>query len=72
VSSAATDDTGPPEIGGVAYWMDAAIFADAGAETVDFGPTGGGAHGAMEWVDLESVVRCTQVLVSAARGFLSA
>jgi acetylornithine deacetylase len=72
VSSAATDDTGPPEIGGVAYWMDAAIFADAGAETVDFGPTGGGAHGAMDWVDLESVVRCTQVLVSAARGFLSA
>jgi acetylornithine deacetylase len=72
VSSAAADDTGPPEIGGVAYWMDAAIFADAGAETVEFGPTGGGAHGAMDWVDLESVVRCTQVLVSAARGFLSA
>jgi acetylornithine deacetylase len=72
VSSAAADDAGPPGIGGVAYWMDAAIFADAGAETVDYGPTGGGAHGAVEWVDLESVVRCTRVLIGAAHGFLSA
>jgi acetylornithine deacetylase len=72
VSSAAADDAGAPAIGGVAYWMDAAIFADAGADTVDYGPTGSGAHGAVEWVDLESVARSTRVLIGAARGFLSA
>jgi hypothetical protein len=29
-----------PDDAGVAYWMDAAIFADAGADTVNYGPTG--------------------------------
>lgn len=67
VHSAVRDDTGaPPEIAGVGYWMDAAIFADAGADTVDYGPTGTGAHGALEWVDLESVGRCGRVLAAAA------
>jgi acetylornithine deacetylase len=60
-------DTGTaPEITGVAYWMDAAIFADAGADTVDYGPTGMGAHAAVEWVDLESAARCARVLAAAA------
>jgi acetylornithine deacetylase len=72
VFAAAAEAAGTPETAGVAYWMDAAIFADAGADTVDYGPTGAGAHGAVEWVDLESVARCTQVLISAARGYLSA
>jgi acetylornithine deacetylase len=58
-----------PEVAGVAYWMDAAIFADAGAATVDYGATGEGAHAAVEWVDLESVVRCARVLVEAAVRF---
>jgi acetylornithine deacetylase len=59
------------EIGGVAYWMDAAIFADAGADTVNYGPTGAGAHGAVEWVDLESVARCADILRAAALSFLA-
>ncbi|MGH7448764.1 MAG: M20/M25/M40 family metallo-hydrolase, partial [Longimicrobiales bacterium] len=62
---------GPAEIAGVAYWMDAAIFADAGAATVDYGPSGGGAHGAIEWVELESVARCARVICDAARRFNS-
>ncbi|HEX2167593.1 MAG TPA: M20/M25/M40 family metallo-hydrolase [Longimicrobiales bacterium] len=67
VSAAAAAVTGAaPEIGGVAYWMDAAIFAEAGAETVNFGPSGGGAHAAVEWVDLDSVVACARTLVDAA------
>jgi acetylornithine deacetylase len=66
------DDTGTaPETAGVAYWMDAAIFADAGADTVDYGPTGAGAHAAVEWVDLESVARCGRVLAAAAARFLA-
>ena len=60
--------TPPPETG-VSYWMDAALFAAAGMATVDYGPTGAGAHEAVEWVDLESVVKCAAVLTKAARAF---
>jgi acetylornithine deacetylase len=58
----------PAEVG-VAYWMDAAIFAEAGIPTVDYGPSGAGAHEAVEWVDLDSVVQCARVLADAARRF---
>ena len=70
VRAAATAAAGTaPDIAGVAYWMDAAIFADAGADTVDFGPAGAGAHGAVEWVDLESVALCATVITDAVRRF---
>ena len=55
-----------PADAGVAYWMDAAIFAAAGIDTVDYGPSGAGAHAADEWVDLDSVVACARVLEEAA------
>jgi acetylornithine deacetylase len=58
-----------PEEAGVAYWMDAAIFAGAGIPTVNYGPGGAGAHEAVEWVDLDSVVSCAEVLAEAARRF---
>ena len=58
-----------PEIAGVSYWMDAALFAAAGIPTVNYGPSGAGAHEAVEWVDLDSVVTCAKVLVETARGF---
>ncbi len=58
-----------PEDGGVAYWMDAAIFASAGIPTVNYGPAGAGAHAAVEWVDVESVVSCARILAEAARRF---
>jgi len=70
VRGAASRVTGhPPEEAGVAYWMDAALFAEAGIPTVNYGPAGAGAHEAVEWVDLGSVVTCARVLVEAARGF---
>jgi acetylornithine deacetylase len=59
-----------PEIG-VQYWMDAALFAGAGIPTVDFGPSGAGAHETQEWVSLESVTQTARVLVSAARSFFA-
>ena len=59
----------PPAEAGVAYWMDSAIFAAAGIPTVDYGPSGAGAHEAVEWVDLDSVVTCAQILAEAARRF---
>jgi acetylornithine deacetylase len=68
--SAATQVLGrPPEEIGVGYWMDAAIFAEAGIPTVNFGPAGAGAHEPVEWVDLDSVEACARVLVEAARTF---
>ena len=60
-----------PEETGVSYWMDAALFAAAGIPTVNYGPAGAGAHEAVEWVDLESVVTCARVLAEAARRFFS-
>lgn len=47
-------------------WMDAALLAAAGTETVVIGPRGAGAHAAEEWVDLESVVQLAEILVRAA------
>jgi acetylornithine deacetylase len=47
-------------------WMDAALLQAAGIETVVFGPAGGGAHAAVEWVDLESVYQTAETLAEAA------
>jgi acetylornithine deacetylase len=57
------------EEAGVGYWMDGAVFAGAGIPAVDYGPCGEGAHEAVEWVSLESVVNCAHVLVETARAF---
>jgi acetylornithine deacetylase len=47
-------------------WMDAALFAAAGIETVVCGATGAGAHADEEWVELESVVKLGEILAEAA------
>jgi acetylornithine deacetylase len=70
VRDAATAVRGaPPTECGVAYWMDAAIFAAAGIPSVDYGPDGAGAHEAVEWVDIASLVTCAQVLAECGRRF---
>jgi acetylornithine deacetylase len=70
VREAATAVTGAtPEERGVAYWMDAALFAGAGIPTVDLGPDGAGAHEDVEWVDIDSLVTCARVLAEAGRAF---
>ncbi len=72
VRDAATQVTGrAPLEGGVAYWMDAALFAAAGMETVNYGADGAGAHESVEWADLDSVETCAAVLVESARQFCS-
>ncbi len=48
-------------------WMDSALLATAGVDTVVMGPSGAGAHSAEEWVDLESVHRLAEILVETAR-----
>lgn len=50
-------------------WMDSALLAAAGVETVIIGPHGGGAHASEEWVSLESVADLAEILVRAAMDF---
>jgi acetylornithine deacetylase len=70
VRQAVTSVTGrEPGEAGVAYWMDAAIFAEAGIPTINYGPTGAGAHAAVEWVEVGSVVDVTRVLIETAERF---
>jgi acetylornithine deacetylase len=58
-----------PNVIGASFWMDAAFFAEAGIPTVAFGPHGAGAHSVDEWVDLESVDRCREILVRTIRAY---
>lgn len=57
---------------GVAYWCDAAILAQQGIPTVVFGPSGAGMHAAAEYVDVPSVVACTQILAETIAAFCDA
>jgi acetylornithine deacetylase len=50
-------------IDGAPYWMDSALIAAKGIPTVIFGPSGGGMHAADEWVDIDSVMICAEVLL---------
>lgn len=47
-------------------WMDSALLAAAGTETVVMGPAGAGAHAHEEWVDLESVYQTAHILAQVA------
>ncbi len=58
-----------PKIYGDQPWMDTAILSAAGIPCVIFGPTGAGAHAVEEWVDLESVAHCTDVLTATIVAF---
>lgn len=55
-----------PEYMGDTPWMDAALLHAAGIETVVMGPGGGGAHAAVEWVEMESVAQMASILAEAA------
>jgi len=58
-----------PRMVGDTPWMDSALLAAAGVETVVFGPAGAGAHAAVEWVDVESVLQTADVLAATARHY---
>jgi acetylornithine deacetylase len=58
-----------PSLIGKPFWMDSAILADAGVETVILGPIGGGAHTADEWVDLASLADLAAILADAAAAY---
>jgi acetylornithine deacetylase/succinyl-diaminopimelate desuccinylase family protein len=58
-----------PAYVGQGAWYDAALLAREGIPTVIFGPSGAGAHGEVEYVDLPSVVTCAEVLAQVIAGF---
>ena len=57
---------GHDEVGGVAFWADSALLAEAGIPTVVFGPVVGRLHGVDEWVDLASLERCYEAYLAVA------
>jgi len=58
-----------PQLVGVPFWTDAALFAAAGIPSILFGPRGEGAHAEIEWVDLGDVASCADVMAATARAF---
>jgi acetylornithine deacetylase len=51
-----------PKYIGVSGWMDSAILAEAGIPSVIIGPAGDGFHGAVEYVDFQSLVTLAKIL----------
>jgi acetylornithine deacetylase len=52
---------------GMSFWTDAAILASAGIPSVLFGPGGAGLHSLEEYVNVEDVRTCRDVLADAVR-----
>ena len=52
---------------GMAAWTDTALLAEAGIPGIVFGPSGRGLHGKEEYVELDSVVQCGEILLEAIR-----
>jgi acetylornithine deacetylase len=69
IASLVARHAGGPEVVGVPFWADSALFAAAGIPTVLYGPSGEGAHAAVEWVDVASAERCAAVYASVALEF---
>ena len=60
-----------PQIAGVSYWLDSEIIWRSGIPVVVFGPSGAGAHAAVEYVDISSVLDVARVLKRTALQFCS-
>jgi acetylornithine deacetylase len=56
---------------GATFWTDAAIMADAGIPSVIFGPGGAGLHSIEEYVLLDEVAHCRDVLVETVRSLVA-
>jgi acetylornithine deacetylase len=59
----------PPAYIGDTPWMDAALLAAAGIETVVIGAAGAGAHATEEFADIESVVQLARILAESALSY---
>jgi acetylornithine deacetylase len=61
--------TGSGDVAGAPFWTDAGLLVEAGIPAVLYGPTGEGAHAAVEWVEVASLERCRDVYVAVASAF---
>jgi acetylornithine deacetylase len=57
---------------GMSFWTDAAVLGSAGIPSVLFGPGGAGLHSTEEYVNVEDVLRCRDVLAALARAWTAA
>jgi acetylornithine deacetylase/succinyl-diaminopimelate desuccinylase-like protein len=69
VQSASAVGVSPSRVG-MTFWTDAAILGAAGIPSVLFGPGGAGLHSREEYVFIDDVCRCRDVLVELARAFV--
>jgi len=51
------------------YWMESALWEEAGVPTVVCGPAGGGLHTDVEWVELDQLTRYTTALREIIRAW---
>ena len=54
---------------GASYWTDAALLASSGTPAVIFGPGGAGLHSTEEYVNIDEVLLCQDVLTAMTREF---
>jgi len=59
------------QLAGMAAWTDTALLAAAGVPGIVFGPSGRGLHGKEEYVEVDSVVQCGDVLLESIRSACS-
>jgi acetylornithine deacetylase len=65
------DGAAAPGRTGAPYWMESALWQEAGIAAVVCGPAGGGLHAADEWVDLAQLIRFPVAVEDAVGRFLS-
>ena len=56
---------------GMSFWTDAAILAESGTPSVLFGPGGAGLHSTEEYVRVDDVYTCRDILIAAIKNLLS-
>jgi acetylornithine deacetylase len=61
--------SGNVRLEGASFWTDAAVLGHSGIPSVLFGPRGAGLHSTEEYVNLEDIVFCREVLADLARRF---
>jgi len=54
---------------GMSFWTDAAVLGSAGIASLLFGPGGAGLHSVEEYVEIQDVLRCRDVLAALARAW---
>jgi len=51
---------------GMSFWTDAAVLGSAGTPSILFGPGGAGLHSVEEYVNVDDVLACRDVLAQLA------